>query len=483
MPRMVFIILTICTLFSLLAVASAKAAPVRANRGAWAPNTAYAVNDTVTYSGSTYFCIQAHTSLTGWEPPNVPALWGLVTGPTATTGAITATRTRTRTPTPGGPTATRTNTPSGPTRTPTRTATRTNSPTRTMTPTGPVFTPTRTPTQGAGTLPKHIMVGYWHNFDNGSGFIPLRNVSPKWDVINVSFAEPVNTGGTIGFTPYNTSVAQFQADIAYLHSQGKKVIISIGGANGTVQLNSTSARDNFVNSMNSIISTYGFDGMDIDFEGQSLILNAGDSDPTNPTTPGIVNTIAAIRSVRNRFGSNFILTMAPETFFVQLGYSFYGGTCSGCDRRAGAFLPVIYGTRDILTWLQVQDYNSGPITGLDNQYHSMGNADFHSAMLDMLLAGFSVAGTGKSFPALRADQVALGVPATVNAGNGYLPPGEVQKALNYIIKGQSYGGSYVKRSANAAALRGVMTWSVNWDAYAGIFEFSNSYRTYLNGLP
>lgn len=50
--------------------------PVSATaRGAWAPNTAYAVNDTVTYSGSTYTCRQAHTSLVGWEPPIVPALW------------------------------------------------------------------------------------------------------------------------------------------------------------------------------------------------------------------------------------------------------------------------------------------------------------------------------------------------------------------------------------------------------------------------
>ncbi len=46
-----------------------------AARGAWAPNTAYAVSDTVTYSGSTYTCLQAHTSLVGWEPSNVPALW------------------------------------------------------------------------------------------------------------------------------------------------------------------------------------------------------------------------------------------------------------------------------------------------------------------------------------------------------------------------------------------------------------------------
>src|SRR5207247_5855058 len=56
-----------------------------ADRGAWAPNTAYAVNDTVTYGGSTYKCLQAHTSQVGWEPPNVPALWQKVTSGTATT--------------------------------------------------------------------------------------------------------------------------------------------------------------------------------------------------------------------------------------------------------------------------------------------------------------------------------------------------------------------------------------------------------------
>lgn len=43
--------------------------------GAWQAGTAYAVNDEVTYSGVTYRCLQAHTALTGWEPPNVPALW------------------------------------------------------------------------------------------------------------------------------------------------------------------------------------------------------------------------------------------------------------------------------------------------------------------------------------------------------------------------------------------------------------------------
>ena len=44
---------------------------------AWAPNVAYNVGNLVTYNGSTYKCLQAHTSLVGWEPPAVPALWQL----------------------------------------------------------------------------------------------------------------------------------------------------------------------------------------------------------------------------------------------------------------------------------------------------------------------------------------------------------------------------------------------------------------------
>lgn len=43
----------------------------------WAPNVAYTPGTLVTYNGQTYECRQAHTSLVGWEPTNVPALWQL----------------------------------------------------------------------------------------------------------------------------------------------------------------------------------------------------------------------------------------------------------------------------------------------------------------------------------------------------------------------------------------------------------------------
>lgn len=44
---------------------------------AWKAGTAYSVGSIVTYSGQSYTCLQAHTSLAGWEPNVTPALWKL----------------------------------------------------------------------------------------------------------------------------------------------------------------------------------------------------------------------------------------------------------------------------------------------------------------------------------------------------------------------------------------------------------------------
>ncbi|MEU4065045.1 carbohydrate-binding protein [Streptomyces wedmorensis] len=43
--------------------------------GTWAAGKVYAAGDTVTYGGASYRCLQGHQAQTGWEPPNVPALW------------------------------------------------------------------------------------------------------------------------------------------------------------------------------------------------------------------------------------------------------------------------------------------------------------------------------------------------------------------------------------------------------------------------
>jgi chitinase len=338
-------------------------------------------------------------------------------------------------------------------------------------------------------LPKHALIGYLHaSFANGSGYVRIADVPDTWDIINLAFGEPTSvTSGDIRFRqcpaaecPNVESEADFIAGIRAKQARGKKVLISIGGANGQVQLTSAGARDAFVNSVGAIIDRYGLDGLDIDFEGHSLYLNAGDTDFRNPTTPVIFNLISALRTLKTRYGSKFVLTMAPETFFVQVGYQFYGGAGGG-DNRTGSYLPVIHAMRDALTVLHVQDYNSGPVMGLDNQYHNMGGADFHIAMTDMIKAGFKVANTGHTFPGLREDQIAFGLPAAISAGNGYTAPAQVHTALNCLARNQSCGG-YTLRGGASPAIRGLMTWSINWDRYYN-WEFQNNHEPFLNALP
>ncbi|WP_405998190.1 chitinase [Streptomyces sp. NBC_00829] len=349
---------------------------------------------------------------------------------------------------------------------------------------------TDTTTAGGGNpgegLPAHALVGYLHaSFANGSGYLRMADVPDSWDIINLAFGEPTSvTSGDIRFglcpaseCPNVESLVDFKAAVKAKQAAGKKVLISIGGANGQVQLSTTAARDTFVSSVSKIIDEYGLDGLDIDFEGHSLALNSGDTDFRSPTTPSIVNLISAVRTLKAKYGSGFVLTMAPETYFVQLGYQYYGsGPWGGQDPRAGAYLPVIHALRDALTLLHVQDYNSGSIMGLDNQYHSMGGADFHIAMTDMLLTGFPVAGdTTKVFPALRPEQVAIGLPASTQAGNGHTTPTEVNKALDCLTK-KTTCGSYATHGT-WPALRGLMTWSINWDRF-NQGEFSKNFDAY-----
>lgn len=492
----------------------------------WAPNTSYVVGAKVTYQGGLYQCQQAHRSIVTWEPPNVPALFvSLGAGPTPNPNPNpnpTPDRQAPTAPTNTRVTATTTSSISiawnassdnvgvtgydvmqnaaivGSTTSTSFTSTGLAASTsytysvrakdaagnlsafsNQVTGTTQATQPNPNPNPNPGPS-KRTLVGYWHNFENGAGFIKLRDISRAYDVVNLSFGEPATgSTSTIVFIPdTRTSAAEIQSDIGILQRDGKKVVLSIGGANGTVQLNTEQDRQNFINSVSALVTQYNLNGIDVDFEGSSVILNPGDLDFRNPTTPKIKNLISALRAVKSRFGSSFLLTMAPETFYVQTGFASYGGA-------PGAYLPVIFGVRDILDFIQVQLYNTGTVLGLDGVAYASTTADFLVAMSDMLLTGFPVGGdTTKVFPALRPDQVVIGLPASPQAaGSGYTTPAEINKALNYLVKGQAYGGRYVLRNPRGYNnLRGVMTFSINWDRFFG-FVFSNAVRPALNNLP
>ncbi len=278
---------------------------------AWQPNTAYSVGQLVTFNGQTFKCIQAHTSQVGWEPPNVPALWQLVSGtpsPTPTpTPTPTPAPTPTPTPAPGGGTCAapwtstvqycagamvsvgsnnykaqfcsqgaNPTTPgnSGPAGTgdpwfpPVACTTGTPTPTPKPTPT-PSPTPTPTPLPPGSVLYaayKDVTVNA--NFNTGlqqsavTGTVqPVTSVMPNKTLIWAFATGSCDSESWAGITP-----AMEATNVQAFVNAGKNYIISTGGAAGSFTCSSGTGLINFINRYKSA----NLVGIDYDIElGQS----------------------------------------------------------------------------------------------------------------------------------------------------------------------------------------------------------------------
>jgi len=325
-------------------------------------------------------------------------------------------------------------------------------------------------------VPDRLLVGYWQNWPSSPNTLALTAVPEHYDVVNVSFAIPtVASGATMQFQPFQTAYPTTQAfasDVAALQARGQQVLISIGGANHPVVVDTPAAAQAFAASMLQIITTYGFDGVDIDLEGHSFAMQPGDVDFTNPTTPRVVHFISGLNQLLAQLPADFILSAAPETAMVQGAMSIYGGVW-------GSYLPLLHALRGRFDWVHVQHYNSGTMYGRDGQVYTPGTIDFHVAMADALLGGFTTV-AGVAFQPLDPEQVLVGLPATTGAaGSGYTSAPLVHAALDRLILGASGAGYQLASPGGYPALRGLMTWSVNWDVYAGL-SFSTPHREYLD---
>jgi chitinase len=336
------------------------------------------------------------------------------------------------------------------------------------------------PLPRTGTANGHALIGYWEGYASAEAPMPLRDISPQWDIVIATFAAPVK-GSTslLHFAPpAGLSEESFKADIAYLKSRGKKILISLGGGGEVVTLNTAEDRNNFVSSVTSIVEKYGFDGVDLDIETPSLLINRGDTDFRKPTTPSIVNLIDAMRELRAHFGPGFMISEVPEAAQTQAGMQAYGG-------QFGSFLPVIYGTRDILSFVDAQDYNTPPLEALDGNYYFPGRADYHVALSEMLLRGFLVQGNAKAyFPPLPPEKVAIGLPATPTSARNYTEIPAVEDALRYLIEGKSYAGVHyqLRQPRGYPKFLGAMFWAINEDRRNN-YQMSNAIGPFLHSLP
>ncbi|MGQ4512069.1 glycosyl hydrolase family 18 protein [Streptomyces sp. DW26H14] len=297
---------------------------------------------------------------------------------------------------------------------------------------------------GGGTVPKHAVTGYWQDFDNGAAVQKLRDVPSDYDIIAVAFADATSTPGQLAFTldpaVGYASAADFKADIAAKQAAGKSVILSVGGQNGTVSVNSAASATEFADSAYALMQQYGFNGIDIDLENG-----------VNSTYMG-----QALHQLAAKAGSGFVLTMAPQTLDMQ---------STGTE-----YFKLALAVKDILTVVNTQYYNSGSMLGCDGKVYSQGSVDFMTALACIQLQG-----------GLSPSQVGIGVPASASgAGSGYVSPSVVDNALDCLAKGTNCGS--FKPPTTWPGIRGAMAWSTNWDASAGN-AWSNTVGPHVHALP
>nr|WP_245699880.1 glycosyl hydrolase family 18 protein [Paenibacillus glacialis] len=302
---------------------------------------------------------------------------------------------------------------------------------------------------GGGQLPKHILTGYWHNFINNSSNIKVSEIPSQYDIIVLSFADmDVTKPGGVTFN-VNSSLstalggytnADLISDIQAKRAQGKKVILSIGGENGNINLGSASPNvSNFVTSMYGLITQFGLDGIDIDLENGM----------------NVPNLTTAVRQLQQQVGAGFILTMAPQTIDMQ--------------NQSTSYMQLYNNLKDITTVVNVQYYNSGCMLGRDGQCYSQGTVNFLTALSDLTLQW------------IAPSQFGLGAPAVPSgAGGGYVSPSVVNNALNCLATGNGCG-TY-KPVAKYPDIRGAMTWSINWDKTSN-YIFANTVKPFLVTMP
>lgn len=289
-----------------------------------------------------------------------------------------------------------------------------------------------------------VLHGYWENWDgavNGVhppfGWTPITDPAIRehgYNVINAAFPV-IRPDGTVLWEDGMDSTVKVAtpAEMCQAKADGLTILMSIGGATAGIDLSSSAVADRFVETVVPILQKYNFDGIDIDIE-----TGLSGSGNINELSQSQANLIRIIDGVLAKMPPEFGLTMAPETAYVTGGSGTYGSIW-------GAYLPIVkkYTDNGRLWWLNMQYYN-GSMYGCSGDSYQAGTVQGFTVQTDCLDKGLVVQGTTIRVP---HDKQVPGLPAQPGAGGGHMSPDLVDQAWNH------YNGS----------LKGLMTWSINWD--------------------
>ncbi|RMU36451.1 fibronectin type III domain-containing protein [Pseudomonas syringae group genomosp. 3] len=338
---------------------------------------------------------------------------------------------------------------------------------------------------------KNILMGFWHNWPSepGQGYqqglfkeMQLTDIPEAYNVVAVAF---MKGAGIPTFKPYKLSDDAFRAQVAALNAQGRAVLISLGGADAHIELHA-GQEEALAYEIIRLVEVYGFDGLDIDLEQAAITF--ADNRTVLP---------AALRMVREHYeteGKHFIISMAPEFPYLRASkklpvlkeittyFPFLKDFVTFLEslRSGGAYLAYINALEDIYDFIAPQYYNQGGDgIWVDEANGGKGlwvtqNNDAHKKDFLFYLTDSLIHGT-RGFTKIPADKLAIGLPTNNDAA-----------ATGYVVNPQDAIDALddLKKAGNP--IRGLMTWSVNWDAGKDKtgkeynWEFVNRYG-YLTG--
>ncbi|WP_434761661.1 immunoglobulin-like domain-containing protein [Vibrio fortis] len=285
-----------------------------------------------------------------------------------------------------------------------------------------------------------VVVGYWHNWCDGSGYqggnapcVTLDEVNPMYNIVNVSFMKVYNVADgripTFKLDPtIGLSEEQFIDQISDLNKQGRSVLLALGGADAHIELKTGDERA-FADEIIRLTERYGFDGLDIDLE-QAAVTAAN-----NQTV--IPDALKLVKEHYRAEAKNFLITMAPEFPYLTTG---------------GKYVPYIDNLEGYYDWINPQFYNQGGDgiwvdgVGWIAQNNDELKEEFIYYISDSLVNGT------RGFHKIPHDKLVFGIPSSIDAA-----------ATGFVKDPQDLYDAFTSLTSQGQPLRGVMTWSINWD--------------------